>query len=50
MGFRRAEVWSTLEAVTEHHGGEDLAAISVETIVREALGILAVRHDVVITT
>jgi hypothetical protein len=40
MGFRRAEVQRALDAVTARHPRETLAAIPVQTILREALAVL----------
>jgi len=40
MGFPRLEVRRALDAVTARHPGEILAAIPVQTILREALALL----------
>jgi hypothetical protein len=40
MGFRRAEVQRALDAVSAHHPADDLSAIPVQTILREALAVL----------
>ena len=41
LGFRRAEVRRALDAVTAHHRAEALSAMPVQTILREALAVLA---------
>jgi hypothetical protein len=40
MGFRRADVRRALDAVSARHPTEDVSAIPVETILREALAVL----------
>ena len=40
MGFRQAEVRRALDAVSAHHRSETLATTPVQTILREALGVL----------
>jgi hypothetical protein len=40
MGFRRAEVQRALDTVSAHHRADDLSAIPVQTILREALAVL----------
>ncbi len=41
LGFRRVEVQRALGSVTARHAGGDLSAIPVQTLVHEALGVLA---------
>ena len=40
MGFRRAEAQRALDAVSARHRADDLSAIPVQTILREALAVL----------